>query len=305
MKNEYLLINKFESVFEAMIDELLGNDVPPYLNISKKQEDGKRLDHLYSGPSLLDGSKNKVYYIGDSKYYLDETDIEANSTSVAKEYTYAKNIIQYVINDYLKTNNDKGFKYRDDDTEGYTVTPNFFLRGAIHFEDGRISNYDEEAFIREIDNVRFEKNRQFNDRLFDRDTLLLKAFNINFLTLLSLYIADETPSKRGITKDKIRKCLLTGLSKQYDFYKVYPVVPSGKTTCQALKDMSAVLFRDYIGTMFHDNSEDAFIWFAFSKDPKEKKHHLSSLKTDLDNSKLIVTIEKAEYKDDSWTYSTV
>lgn len=302
IKNEYLLINKFECVFEAMVDDLL-NNIPDNFPISKKQEDGKRLDHLFEGLSLLAGSKHQVFYIGDSKYYLDQSDIAENSVSVSKEYTYAKNIIQYAINDSFKKSRSlpKNYKYRDDLTEGYTITPNFFLRGAINFIDGKISNYNNESFIEPIDSVQFEKNKQFNDRLFDRDTLLLKAFNINFLTLLSLYIADETTSMRDFTQSKIFSCLLYGITEQYDFYRVYPALKPGESLNRALEQMCDAMFREYVGTMFHDNDNDPFIWVALVKNPNESQHNISDLLTNPAYSKFIDHIKKAEFNDGRWT----
>ena len=66
---EYLVAKNFNIVFEAIIDELVGDkELPDGL---KDQPDGKIVDHLYSYKSLTTtGDENKdVFYIGDSKYY--------------------------------------------------------------------------------------------------------------------------------------------------------------------------------------------------------------------------------------------
>lgn len=90
-RKEYLLVKSFNIVFEAIIDELLGEkNIPAGL---KEQADGKRIDHLYTYQNLIT-SKNQepVYYIGDSKYY--KLGHSIGKESVYKQFTYARNIIQ-------------------------------------------------------------------------------------------------------------------------------------------------------------------------------------------------------------------
>ena len=67
-QKEYLLVKNFNIVFETIIDELIGDrDIPAGL---KEQEDGKRVDHMYSYKGLTTHEEDKpIYYIGDSKYY--------------------------------------------------------------------------------------------------------------------------------------------------------------------------------------------------------------------------------------------
>lgn len=50
-RKEYLLVKSFNIVFEAIIDELLGEkNIPAGL---KEQADGKRIDHLYTYQNLI------------------------------------------------------------------------------------------------------------------------------------------------------------------------------------------------------------------------------------------------------------
>lgn len=91
-QKEYLLVKNFYIVFEAIIDELIG-DKPLPDGMNRKQEDGKIVDHLFSAPSLIDGEAKQTYYIGDSKYY--KIGHELTSESVYKQYTYARNLIQW------------------------------------------------------------------------------------------------------------------------------------------------------------------------------------------------------------------
>lgn len=68
-QSEYLLVKSFHIVFEAMIDELIGDtNIPRGL---KEQDDGKLVDHFYTYDGLLinDKADDDIYYIGDSKYY--------------------------------------------------------------------------------------------------------------------------------------------------------------------------------------------------------------------------------------------
>lgn len=97
--NEFLLVKNFNIVFEAIIDELVGdNSFPDRLN--KNQDDGKEVDHMFLWNSLTTVEPEKqVYYIGDSKYYKQKNEI--GQKSIAKQYTYARNVIQWNLNLFL------------------------------------------------------------------------------------------------------------------------------------------------------------------------------------------------------------
>ena len=141
-ESEYLLTSKYNNVFEAMIDKLVSDELPKPMEYLKSQKDGKEVDNLYKDRQLIFADEDqKIWFIGDSKYYKDGNDIEG--TSVHKQFTYARNIIQYNINDLL-ANGSSGnlMRYRDELTEGYSVTPNFFIRGEI-------PSYKEEAQFQE------------------------------------------------------------------------------------------------------------------------------------------------------------
>ena len=91
-QREYLLVKNFYIVFEAIIDELIGDNPLPD-GMQKKQEDGKIVDHLFTAHSLIEGEAQSTYYIGDSKYY--KMGHELGSESIYKQYTYARNVIQW------------------------------------------------------------------------------------------------------------------------------------------------------------------------------------------------------------------
>ena len=67
-QRDYLLVKNFYVVFEAIIDELIGDNPLPD-GMEKQQEDGKSLIICSRHRVLLLGRTSKTYYIGDSKYY--------------------------------------------------------------------------------------------------------------------------------------------------------------------------------------------------------------------------------------------
>ena len=214
-----MLVREFNLVFEDMIDSLIGdNNLPGGL---KSQKDGKIIDHIYRDNSLIE-DKKQIYFIGDSKYYKDDNDIGPNS--IYKQFTYAKNVIQYNI-DFFNQNSEAfertNLQYRDNTTEGYNITPNFFIRG--HLQAGQLNNYSDA-------NLRLEKmndgkshriSYHFENRLFDRDTLILQTYNINFLFVLACYVqgaGEHTQGIRKVFRENIKKVL----QEQYDFYAMTP-----------------------------------------------------------------------------------
>ena len=250
-----LLVKNFNIVFEDMIDYLIGskdNDIP---NELKNQSDGKIVDHIYRDTSLID--ENDIYYVGDSKYYSSNSVVGNNS--VYKQFTYAKNIIQYninLLNDALEGKKTDYLRYRDELTEGYNITPNFFIRGIIDPE-----NISYEESIQTIEGELLSVNKHFFNRLFDRDTLLLKEYNINFLYVLSVYAINiESDSRTHRLRTKFRNDLLIALDKAYSFYKVKP-----KRIDISVEDIVKRHFYDFNGRMFISEG-DILIWVALEKD---------------------------------------
>ena len=214
-----MLVQEFNLVFEDMIDSLIGdNDIRGGL---KEQKDGKIIDHIYRDNALIE-DKKQIYFIGDSKYYKDDNDIGPNS--IYKQFTYAKNVIQYNIDFFNQ--NPKEFEaenllYRDDTTEGYNITPNFFIRG--HLQADQQNNYNEANLQLETmgNGKDYEISYHFNNRLFDRDTLILQTYNINFLFVLACYVqgaGEHTQEIRSAFRENIKDVL----KNQYEFYAMTP-----------------------------------------------------------------------------------
>ena len=237
---EYLLTNNFNVVFEAMIDELIGDrDIP---NGLKGQLDGKRVDHLYTydGLTISNDQDDQIYYIGDSKYY--KAGNKLGSESVYKQFTYARNVIQWNIDLFAngsstnwrneKFDEDKEkygrIRLRDDEadplTEGYNVIPNFFISAFVD-EEKRYNNGENIKVVTEtVDGKKAHKTYvsiQFPNRLFDRDTLILSHYNVNFLYVIYLY-ARNKQNEKAAWRQEVRKIfrreIRQVLSDRYDFY---------------------------------------------------------------------------------------
>lgn len=215
-----MLVREFNLVFEDMIDSLIGDsDIHGGL---KEQKDGKIIDHIYRDNSLIE-DKKQIYFIGDSKYYKDDNDIGPNS--IYKQFTYAKNVIQYNIDFFNRKPEEfkkENLQYRDNTTEGYNITPNFFIRG--HLQADQLANYsDANLQLVPIEGKNYRISYHFENRLFDRDTLILQTYNINFLFVLACYVqgaGENTQKIRGIFRDNIK----TVLQSQYDFFAIKPKV---------------------------------------------------------------------------------
>ncbi len=214
-QKEYLLVKSFHIVFEAIIDALIGDNPLPD-GMKKQQDDGKIVDHLYTAKSLIEGDTGNTYYIGDSKYY--KMGNELGRESIYKQYTYARNVIQWnldIFNSGKKPQS--GVKLRDDETEGYNIIPNFFISATM---DEQL-RYGEDG-IKETDrkNNRYMQ-RQFNNRLYDRDTLLLFHYDVNFLFVLSMYARNNEGRKqawKARIREKFRAEIQDWLQKDFDFY---------------------------------------------------------------------------------------
>ena len=272
-QKDYLLVKKFNIVFEAIIDELIGEtgEVPAGL---KKQEDGKMVDHIYTYKGLTTHEEDKpIYYIGDSKYYKRNNPI--GRESVAKQFTYARNVIQWNLNLFMKGDpEDEDWKndwnqfrevpkLRDDVTEGYNIIPNFFISATME-ED---LSYRDTIRLTEKKNKYFTSD-QFSNRLFDRDTLLVCHYDVNFLFVVSLY-ALNNKSKKTSWKKKVRAIfreeIQRMLQERYQFYAMrsHPDEDGRKYI--------KTHFQDVLGKMYtpYENTD----YFSLALDKKDSENN--------------------------------
>lgn len=259
-KKEYLLVKNFYIVFEAIIDELVGDNPLPD-EMDYKQDDGKIVDHLFTAKSLIENNHSNTYYIGDSKYY--KIGHELSDESVYKQYTYARNVIQKNI-DIFNTGNtpESGVKLRDDMTEGYNIIPNFFISATMSqgFDYGKDG----------IGKTTRKKNRHnifhFKNRLFDRDTLLLFHYDINFLFVLALYARNNASQKAAWKvkiRDRFRSDIQQWLQDVYDFYAMKP-----RPGVDA-KEYFKTHFREILGKTFTPFEEEDIFSLALEKNEKK------------------------------------
>jgi hypothetical protein len=209
---EILLIKDFNIVFEDMIDDLIGDS--KLLPELKNHADGKQVDHIYKYKSLL--VEDEIYFVGDSKYYKPQNSV--GKYSKAKQFTYAKNVIQYNIDLFNDNKLDKPLRYRENLTEGYNITPNFFISAFVNKDFDFSKSYLDETG-KPIMQIHFE------NRLFDRDTLFVQSYNINFLFVLSSYLTNNSTLKTNFKKDtqkKFREKLVSFINDKYHFYILEP-----------------------------------------------------------------------------------
>lgn len=247
-QKEYLLVKSFEIVFEDIIDELIGgrrDELPKEL---QDQPDGKQVDHMFRYKSLTESSNDNIYYIGDSKYYKSNTSI--GKEALYKQFTYARNVVQWNLDLFLDESRGEEQKkelqlgtgkLRDEETEGYNIIPNFFI-SAQQRDLGMSSDI---TWV-DKDNKDFT-SRQFNNRLFDRDTLLVCHYDVNFLYVVSLYGRKNEGMKtiwRNQVKEQFRREIQTMLDYHFQFHVMTPHEHvDGREVLQHN-------FRDLIGKVF-------------------------------------------------------
>ncbi len=272
-KTEFLLVKNFNIVFEAIIDALIGDNPLPD-GMDKQQRDGKIVDHLYTAKSLIE-NQGKTYYIGDSKYYKLSGDV--GDTSVYKQYTYARNVIQWNLDIFSKGDKPaSGVKLRDDDTEGYNVIPNFFISARL-----------DESYSYRVDGIKESEKKttrhkmcQFKNRLFDRDTMLLFHYDVNFLYILSMYGKNkrqEIQRWKGEVREKFRRTIQQWLQEDFTFYALQ--AHEGVDT----KEYIHSHFKEVIGKVYAPFSNHSILSLALDKDSK------------IDNEKLLAELRKSFY----------
>lgn len=272
-QREYLLVKSFHIVFEAIIDELIAGDqkLPKEL---KDQPDGKRVDHIYQYQELTNNTTDdNIYYIGDSKYYKRGNSL--GKESIYKQFTYARNVIQWNIdlfNDGKEEEKNGHVKLRDDVTEGYNIIPNFFIsanQNVLRPEDDiKLIDSDKEADKRR---QQYYLSRQFENRLFDRDTFLLAHYDVNFLFVVALYGRNHSASKalwRNKVRQMFRKEIQQMLKENFEFYAM--TAKNDVNPDVYIKEN----FQSLLGKVYHpfdnrEGSDQQYFSLALRKPEKE------------------------------------
>ena len=267
-QSEYLLVKSFHIVFEAMIDELIGDtNIPRGL---KEQDDGKLVDHFYTYDGLLidDKADDDIYYIGDSKYYKIGNSL--GKESIYKQRTYARNVIQWNLDIWLNGEPNMADPFEriqlfDEVTEGYNVIPNFFISASIDKKTLSYADYTEPHPNQP------PVSRQFKNRLYDRDTLLLSHYDVNFLFVLALYARNNAGAKaawRHSVRDKFRRAVQDMLKEKFEFYALaaHPDVNAS--------DYFKSHFQDTLGKTFRPYENQNLFSLALDRDFKEDNDRL-------------------------------
>ena len=276
-KNEdFIMVKYYHLIFEDMIDKLITSKIDSKetskgvsLKKLKENKDGKIIDHLFEYDSLIDCDES-IFYIGDSKYYKTNNEVQENS--IYKQFTYAKNVIQFnidLLNEGKKINNN--IRYRDKITEGYNITPNFFIQGLVtdifNFEDDKL----------EID---FDKgikhSYHFKERIFDRDSLFVNHYSINFLFVLKSYTnksSFELEKYRVEIHKKFRTNFVSYLKKQ-NLFKFYNTEFESK---ELLKQFIDTEFRNLTGRVYISKSNDKRLILAVNGSDNELKEYFTDI----------------------------
>ena len=255
-KNEdFIMVKYYHLIFEDMIDKLITSKIDSKetskgvsLKKLKENKDGKIIDHLFEYDSLIDRDES-IFYIGDSKYYKTNNEVQENS--IYKQFTYAKNVIQFnidLLNEGKKINNN--IRYRDKVTEGYNITPNFFIQGVVT----DIFDFDDDKLAIDFDKG-IKHSYHFKERIFDRDSLFVNHYSINFLFVLKSYTnksSFELEKYRIEIHKKFRTNFVSYLKKQ-NLFKFYHTEFESK---ELLKQFIDTEFRNLTGRVYISKSND-------------------------------------------------
>jgi len=297
-QREYLLVKSFHVVFEAIIDELIAGDqsLPKELT---DQEDGKRVDHMFQYQELTNNdTDDDIYYIGDSKYYKRGNTL--GKESIYKQFTYARNVIQWNIdlfNDGKPEDQAGHVKLRDDVTEGYNIIPNFFIsanQNVLRPQDDiqLIDNDKDEAERR----PQYYLSRQFENRLFDRDTFLLAHYDVNFLFVVALYGRNHQSSKVA-WRNKVRKMFRKEIQKMLkDNFEFYAMTAHADVNADTYIKEN---FQTLLGKVYHpfenrEGSDQQYFSLALRK-PEKESNPLTSAKIANENESVKFALRQAFY----------
>ena len=170
-------------------------------------------------------------------------------------------------------------RYRDELTEGYSVTPNFFIRGEN-------PGYKEEAqfqepYFRENPDPKNkdlikkddadlwnERNRHFENRLFDRDTLLLQVYNVNFLYVLKAFTSKRSSLReefKRTAREEFRKNFMTLLNEKYYFWALFPQPQNVEKIRKFVDDN----FKKLVGRVFRPDDLSEYLILALERNSIE------------------------------------
>jgi hypothetical protein len=115
------------------------------------------------------------------------------------------------------------------------------------------------------------RKEQFKNRLFDRDTLLLFHYDVNFLFVLSLYARENASQKadwKRKVRDKFREEIQDWLQDDFDFYAM--AAKPGVDARQYFKSH----FQEVLGKTYTPFADNNIFSLALDKEDPEENNEL-------------------------------
>lgn len=209
LQNEHLLAKGFHNVFEHMMDHLIGEDENKLIIRQKQLKDGKIIDHLYEGQSIVN-PLSKILFIADSKYYTIGASI--GEESQWKQYTYATGIQNECIKD--------GW-VMDELTRGYDIIPNYLISATLPEND--ITNFDYDKIKGDPLNRYGNHIEHIENCIFSNSTKYIFRYHVNFLFVITLYARDndsEINDFKSNTRSEFRRRIIKEYNLAYRFFKI-------------------------------------------------------------------------------------
>ena len=153
---------------------------------------------------------------------------------------------------------------RDALTEGYNPIPNFFISARIPDKrngGSKFLSFDDRELKTQEEGVQL--NRQFENRLFDRDTLLLCHYDVNFLYIVSLYGRDNKSAQstwREYVRKEFRSRIQATLNQLYTFRTIQP--REGMDCYQFIQDN----FHRLNGKLYRPKTDSNYLVLALMKE---------------------------------------
>ena len=128
----------------------------------------------------------------------------------------------------------------------------------------------------------------FQNRLFDRDTLLLLPYSINFLFVLSAYVQSRATSDSvgRFLREVFRNNVIKVFDDTYDFYCITPKY-NGLSQVECNKKFVDTYFRKLIGKIYC--TSDGMLLLALKKEESDNEQLLENILHDVQKKKITLT----------------
>ena len=163
----------------------------------------------------------------------------------------------------------KEIRYRDKVTEGYNITPNFFIQGVVT----DIFDFDNDKLAIDFDKG-IKHSYHFKERIFDRDSLFVNHYSINFLFVLKSYTnksSFELKKYRIEIHKKFRTNFVSYL-KNHSPFKFYFKEFENENLLKQFIDKE---FRNLTGRVYISKSNDKRLILAVNGSDIELKEYFT------------------------------